>query len=145
MMGGIRAQIRRTAQYFFGQSWVRFGIVGVAATIVYFVIGISLERAGVAVLVGNAVAYVLGFIVSYFGHKLWSFQSSASHGSALPRFLIAWFAGLGLNTLIIWALMRFGAPYVVAMWVAIVLVPVFTYFAQKFWVFRQPPERGPEK
>lgn len=135
MIQKIFAQVMRGIRYFFGQSWARFGIVGVAATMVYFVIGFALERMGVLVLFGNAIAYVLGFIVSYFGHKLWSFRSSARHATSLPRFIIVWFAGLALNTLIIWSCMRLGLAYMIAMGVAIVLVPVFTYCMQKLWVF----------
>lgn len=143
--------VLRTIRYFFGQRWVRFGIVGVAATITYFVLAVIFERMGIPVFVGNTLSYVFGFGVSYTGHRTWTFQSTASHGSALPKFLATQIFGLGLNTAIIWALMRFaGLAYIFAMPVAIVTVPVAVYLISKFWVFRDPaayvpkPPRAPE-
>lgn len=141
----LGAQARRLCHYVFGQSWARFGIVGVTATLVYYISGLGFERTGIPVLLGNAGAYVLGFMVSYFGHKLWSFQSASQHGRTLPRFFVTWCLGLGLNTLIIWLLIHYNVPYAIAMWVAIALVPIFTYFMNKFWVFRQHAVHTQEK
>lgn len=143
MMAALIAWMRRTVAYFFGQSWVRFGIVGVAATLSYAVIGLALAHVGVPVLLGNALAYALSFAVSYLGHYTWSFQTAASHRSALPRFAATQAGGLGLNTVIIAVLMHFGLPYVLAMPVAIVAVPVVVYFVSKFWVFRSPAAHMP--
>ena len=135
---------RSVIVYFLGQSWVRFGIVGVAATLVYFVLAVAFERYGVPIFVGNTLSYVLGFGVSYTGHCFWTFKSKASHGSALPKFLLTQLFGLGLNTAIIWVLMRLGLAYIVAMPVAIVTVPVVVYLISKFWVFRDPAAYVPK-
>lgn len=130
--------VRRAAAGIFGRSWVRFGLVGVAATVTYAAMALIFERWGVPVLLGNALAYVTGFGVSYAGHRLWSFQSDAAHGRALPRFAAAQAIGLGLNTLIIATLMRLGLPYILAMPAAVAAVPVAIYFISKYWVFRAP-------
>ena len=135
--------LRRIILYFLAQRWVRFGIVGVCATLTYFILALILEQVGIPVLVGNTLAYVLGFGVSYTGHRSWTFQSQAQHGSALPKFLATQTFGLGLNTAIIWALMRTGLPYILAMPVAIVSVPVAVYLISKFWVFREPAAAPP--
>lgn len=136
--------VRRTIAYFFGQRWVRFGIVGVAATLTYFVLALLFEHWDVPVFVGNTLSYVFGFGVSYTGHRSWTFQSTASHGSALPKFLATQTFGLGLNTAIIWVLMRSGLPYILSMPVAIVTVPVAVYLISKFWVFRDPAAYVPK-
>lgn len=140
----LYAQVCPLVRSLFGQSWARFGVVGVTSTAVYFLTGLAFEYAGLPVLVGNAAAYLLGFIVSYFGHKLWSFPSAVRHSGALPRFIVVWFAGLLLNTLIIWLGIRLGLAYIVAMCAAIAFVPLFTYFVNRFWVFRHLPVRGAE-
>lgn len=135
--------VRRLFVYFLGQSWVRFGIVGVAATLTYAALGLIFAEMGLAVLLGNALAYVISFGVSYVGHHTWSFQSRTSHRSALPRFAATQAAGLGLNTIIIAVLMHWGVPYVLAMLVAIVAVPVAVFLASKFWVFKSPSDHIP--
>ena len=96
------------------RRWIRFGIVGGAATLVYFFCGIAfVTLLGLPVLLGNALAYLAGFVVSYLGQCLWTFRAG-----------------------IIWLLTRVGVIYEVAMWAAIVAVPVAVYFICKRWVFR---------
>lgn len=125
------------------RGWVRFGLVGVGATITYAVLALLLERGGVPVLAGNALAYAAGFGVSYTGHRLWSFQSQTAHTRALPRFAVAQAMGLGLNTLIIAALMRLGLSYAQSVPAAVVAVPAAVYFISKHWAFREPaPSAG---
>lgn len=130
--------IRRTAAYFFGQRWVRFGIVGGLSTIAYWCIGLGLHWWGLLpVLVNNALAYGIAFGVSYAGHRTWTFQSRGSHRSQLPKFALTQGIGLGLNTCIIAALMHWGMPYTPAMVIATFAVPVVVYFISRFWVFRE--------
>lgn len=51
------------------RRWVRFGIVGGAASVSYFLLGLLFVNvAGLPTLAGNALAYALSFIVSYLGH-----------------------------------------------------------------------------
>lgn len=133
------ARGRRIILWFFAQSWVRFGIVGVASTATYAVLALLLAHVGVPVLAGNALAYVIAFGVSYTGHRIWTFQSSARHGAALPKFMATQALGLGLNTLIIATLMYAGLSYAFAMPVAILAVPIVVFLISKFWVFRTPP------
>lgn len=127
-----------TVAYFLGQRWVRFGIVGVLATLSYFVPAFYFDRAGIPVFVNNTLSYLIGFVVSYTGQRTWTFQSKASHGSTLPKFLAVQVCGFGLNTFIIWLGMYMGLTYIMSMSVAIVCIPAVTYIINKVWVFRVP-------
>lgn len=144
MFQSLYQWIRRIIAYFFGQRWVRFGIVGVAATITYFILALLFEHAGLPIFVGNTLSYVLGFGVSYTGHRTWTFQSTGSHSSLLPKFMATQAFGLGLNSAIIWVLMHYGLPYIFAMPIAIVTVPVAVYIISKVWVFRDPAAYVPK-
>lgn len=130
--------VRGWIKLFFGQRWVRFGIVGAVSTAVYAALGLAFAWWNWPVLIGNALAYILSFVVSYLGQKNWTFTSSLPHSQLLPKFAALQGAGLLLNTAIIALLMHLGVPYMFAMPVAIVLVPVFVYVVSKLWIFRNP-------
>lgn len=136
----LRGFVRRLL----ARRWMRFCLVGGAATLVYYFCGLFfVNLLGLPVLVGNALAYLAGFVVSYLGQCLWTFQARGSHLAMLPRFAATQALGLGLNSGIIWLLMRLGLDYALAMWVAIAAVPVAVYFICKLWVFRSGA--APEK
>lgn len=122
----------------FAQRWVRFGAVGVAATLSYFLLGlffVNLLR--LPLLIGNGLAYIISFAVSYAGQSRWTFQTTNRDRAALPRFALTQAFGLCLNSCIIWIGNRIGLIYEISMAVAIFLVPVFVYLLCKYWVFRE--------
>lgn len=145
----VAADLAAFVQALLARRWVRFGMVGGAATLTYALLGLFFVRIpGVPVLAGNALAYALSFVVSYFGQCLWTFRagganSHLSHRAMLPRFAATQALGLGLNSAIIWVLMRFGLDYEIAMPAAVLLVPVMVYFLCKYWVFRQHSPMAP--
>lgn len=119
------------------RRWIRFCLVGGAATLVYFFCGVAfVTLLGLPVLLGNAFAFLAGFVVSYLGQCLWTFRAGGTHRIMLPRFAATQAVGLALNSGIIWLLTHVGVAYEVAMGAAIVAVPVVVYVICKCWVFR---------
>lgn len=88
-------------------------------------------------LIGNGLAYLLSFAVSYLGQCLWTFEAKGSHGRMLPRFALVQLLGLVINSCIIGFCMRMGINYMISMLAAIFIVPIIVYFICKFWVFTQ--------
>lgn len=132
------ARVRRATACYFERRWVRFGIVGGISTVTYWCIALGLKWGGLLpVLLTNALAYGIGFGVSYLGHRTWTFHSRGSHRSELPKFALTQGIGLMLNTAIIAMLMHWGSPYTPAMVIATFCVPVVVYFISRFWVFRE--------
>lgn len=118
------------------QRWIRFGLVGVAATVSYFLLGLLFVNVFcLPVLCGNALAYILSFAVSYLGQSRWTFEARGSHANMLPKFAIAQGIGFAANSFIVWLCVSAGLVYELAMVIAIVLVPVLVYFICKYWVF----------
>lgn len=121
--------------------WVRFCVVGGAATLCYLLLGllfVSLLRW--PVLIGNGLAYVLSFAVSYLGQSRWTFADSpqtASPRTRLPAFALTQLFGLTLNSALIGAFTGLGLAYELAMPVTAVLVAVVVYVLCRFGVFRQ--------
>ena len=137
---GIAALVRGML----ARRWVRFGIVGGAASVSYFLLGLLFVGVlGLPTLAGNALAYALSFIVSYLGQCLWTFRAAeagagiATHRTMLPRFAATQAVGLCCNSAIVWLLTLLGVPYAWAMPVAVLLVPVMVYALCKVWVFKK--------
>lgn len=127
-----------------GIRWIRFGIVGVIATVAYYLLGLLFViELDFHVLLGNALAYALSFIISYIGQSLWTFEATGAHARMLPRFALVQAIGLGLNTLIIKGSLLLHLPYQLAMIAAIALTPIAVYFLCKFWVFAKAPKKDP--
>lgn len=140
MTGSVPAweDLRRFVRSLLARRWMRFGLVGGAATLCYALLGLLFVNAwGMPLLPGNGLAYLLSFAVSYLGQSLWTFQARGGHRAMLPRFAATQAVGLGLNSCIVWLLVRFGLEYELAMPAAVVLVPVFVYLLCKYWVFRR--------
>lgn len=124
------------------RRWVRFGMVGGTAALCYGLLGLLfVNQLGLPALAGNALAYVLSFVVSYLGQSRWTFRAAAPAKGAdrtmLPRFAATQALGLALNSVIVWLLMACGLSYTAAMPIAVLLVPAVVYTACKYWVFRQ--------
>ena len=122
----------------FLQVVVAFGSVGVAATLTHFAVGLSIVSVGLATpFYANIVAFLTAFLVSYFGHKHYTFKSDAAHRRALPRFFLLAALGLALNQLIVYLCVDLaGWSYFVALIIVTAVVPAMTYFAGRYWAFK---------
>ena len=130
--------LRRFVRSLLARRWIRFGLVGGAATLCYALLGLLFVNAwAMPLLAGNGLAYLISFAVSYLGQSFWTFQAGGGHRAMLPRFAATQAVGLGLNSCIVGLLGRFGLGSELAMPVAVALVPVFVYLLCKYWVFRR--------
>ncbi len=118
--------------------FIRFILAGGFASAVYYVIAVSVDSLAVMpTMAVNTLAYACGIAASYTSQKYWAFRDSSAHGKAFPRFLASSLSGLALNSLIVWLLLASGTPYYLASAVATVLVALYSYVLQRFFVFTQ--------
>lgn len=121
-----------------GNDKIRFIIIGALATFSYFILGLFfVTLLNFPTLIGNALAYILSFVISYLGQSKWTFKAKGSHKAMLPRYALAQLIGLVLNSQIIVLCLKWGMPYFPAMIVASAIVPVIVYLICKYWVFRK--------
>jgi putative flippase GtrA len=83
---------------------ITFGFVGVAASVLHFVVAVAAMRVfGAPILLANLFGFVIAFSLSYVGHYKWTFQSSANHKVSAPKFAVTAVMGYLVNnvTLII--------------------------------------------
>ena len=72
----------------------RFGIVGVSAAVVnYLIVVVIVEYGHWQPLLANIVAYLLAFNVSYTGHRLFTFSHKAHEKSSLTKFFVVSLTG----------------------------------------------------
>lgn len=127
-------------------TFVRFALVGVAATAVHAaVFALAIETTSLDPVVATALAFLVAFATGFVLNRRWTFRSGADPLHELPRYLVAQLVGLCLNA----AIMAFAvhvqnwSPYV-GLGLSIVLVPPLTFALARWWVFRPPrePQRG---
>ncbi len=114
----------------------RFGLVGLTATGVHVAVFTALlELTDSAGWLANLPAFSLAVVVSYLGHFYWTFPGS-DRGS-FPRFVATAIFGLTLNTLAAFVIVDLlDLPYIWAIAVMVLVVPVLVFLLAKFWAFR---------
>lgn len=120
------------------QQLFRFGIVGLAAAGIHFSIVVALVQTwAVAPLVANVFGFMTGFQMSYWGHRLWTFNGAAiMHRVALPKLLLVQIVNLIANEGLFYFFLSINLPYTVALLIVLTILPLFTFVSSKFWVFR---------
>ena len=116
---------------------IRFGIMGATSAGIYLVFFIPLRwvvptRLWVAATIG----YLLSMVVNYVLQRNYTFRSNRPHQEAMGRYLVVQLMGLALNATVLELLtMRVKLSLWLAQGIAIAGVAVWSYVAQKLWVF----------
>lgn len=118
---------------------LRFGVVGVAATVVHFtVLTLAVGRLHLLPAFANGVAFLCAVGVTYLGQSLWVFRGHAGRSTAqMLRFAASLALGFVANIAVMaLATQGLGLDYRVGFLLGCVLVPVLSFFVNKLWVFR---------
>jgi putative flippase GtrA len=117
---------------------MRFGVIGASAAAVHFSIVVMMVEGGLLQpLLANVIAFMVAFQVSYFGHRLWTFQAQTQHRTAFPRLLLVSGTTFMANEGLFYLFMTlFKMPYASALFLVLAILPLFTFTASKLWVFR---------
>jgi putative flippase GtrA len=123
-----------------GLQYGRFGAVGAAATATQVTLFTSLiELAGLEPLVANLGAFVIALLVSFLGHRYWTFRAVAVERTALcslSRFAVVALVGLALNSLAVYLTIDLlGLSYRYALVLMVSAVPLAVFVLSKFWAF----------
>lgn len=121
----------------------RYGLVGVAATVVHFGTGLLLhEKLGWLAFWAHAAGFLGGLFTAYSGHYFFTFKDQQAHRTRFPKFVVSSLTALFLH--------QGGVYLFVHLWgwdyktlagpVLMVSVPLVTFLMAKFWVFAPPQE-----
>jgi putative flippase GtrA len=117
---------------------LRFGIVGLSAAATQFCLVVVLVEHRLCVpLMANFFAFIIAFQVSYWGHRLWTFNAGQTrHSTALPRLLFVQILNFTANETLFYIFLSLKWPYPIALLMVLTVLPFFTFLSSKLWVFR---------
>lgn len=116
----------------------RFGVVGLSAASVHFSVVILLVQFDVFVpLIANIFGWMISVQVSYWGHRLWTFQDTAVlHREAFPKLIVVQLINFSANEFLFYIFLTLSLPYPIALLIVLTIFPIFTFLSNKFWVYR---------
>ena len=119
---------------------LRFGVVGVAATVTHYAIALSLVAlAGLPAQVAHIAGFLGAAPVSFFGHYHWTFGSRAGYGRAALRFVAIALGAFLISMALLEALERLTAWRAAAsLFVSVLVIPIASYVLNRVFVFRAP-------
>lgn len=119
---------------------IKFILIGsVAAFIHLTILHITVRYLDFTPLWGNAIAFIIAFMVSYIGHSFWTFNHKKhEYKGSLLRFLVTQLlCSFMLNQGGYALLLKFASlNYMLASFIVLITVPVVTYTLSKYWAFK---------
>lgn len=114
-----------------------FGVIGISALLTHFLFVLVLVPLGLHPLVANVFAYLLAFQVSYWGHRLKTFDAGhLAHRRTLPRFFAVASLSFLLNEALYFLLLHYTPlDYRLALLIVLFAVAVVTFVLSRHWAF----------
>ena len=118
-------------------QFLRFATVGVLATLsTYISLILLVEFWQIDVIKASVFGYIVGIIVNYALNYGFTFRSTRRHHILVPKFLLVMSIGLLLNIGVMSVGVNWiGIHYVLAQLAAVAVVLIWSFAANRFWVF----------
>jgi putative flippase GtrA len=114
---------------------IRFGLVGVTATLAYLGASVFLLDRGINPGVANLAAFGVGTVTSYLGHYFFTYRSGGSHLKLGSRFFLVTACLVGMGVVLHHVALLVGAtPRLAALFVSVVYPPL-SFGLNHFWAF----------
>lgn len=120
------------------QQLLRFGCIGAAAAAVHMGVVALLVPFGLHPLLANIIGFVSAFNVSYLGHRFWTFgnRTPLSHKRSIARFWGIAVTSFAINELLFFLFLNYTTlPYLVALFLVLILVTPITFILSRVWAF----------
>lgn len=119
---------------------LRFGVVGVAALLIHWLVVASLVPIfHLHPLLANVFGALGGVQASYWGHRTWTFEArTLRHRQTLPRFIVVACTSFTINEFLYFLLLRFTPlDYRLALLLVLAAVALLTFVLNRQWAFRR--------
>jgi putative flippase GtrA len=124
----------------------KYGVVGVANSLIGFAIYAVAVNLGVEYLLASAVAYAIGSVNGYVLNRRWTFQAAAvSQATSIPRYAAVQLTAILGNLVLLYTLVHLlGVEKIIAQAIVVVIVFLATFVANRLWSFaHRAPELAP--
>lgn len=120
---------------------IRFGLVGVSNTLLTVTIyTLLVKELAVWYLLASAIGFVAGAVNGFLLNRAWTFRGHAGDALTPLRWTIVQACGLGLDEALLYvAVHGLKLDKLAGQAIAIVIVVLATFFANRAWTFRMPP------
>lgn len=116
---------------------VRFAIMGLASTGLYFALLLALQPAIASVTLLTAVCYALSMAANFVAQGMFTFQVKRLSGRQLRRYLMMHGAALLMNSAAMGFLVNsLNLPLILSQIFVTGCITVFTFTVSKTWVYR---------
>jgi putative flippase GtrA len=126
-------------------QFVKFGIVGVSNTLLFFAIyTVLLKGFGVWYLAASAIGFIVGAVNGFLLNRRWTFSDHVGDSLTPVRWGIVQGCGLALNEGLLYAFVD-GASIdkLLGQAFATIIVTVLTFVVNRAWTFRVHPPVAP--
>lgn len=124
-------------------QFLRYAFVGLAGTVLHLALmALAVEGAGWDPLAGAGLGFLGALTLSYGLNKRWTFASKRRHAASAWRYVAVSVLGLGVNSLLLGALVHgLGFWYFGAQLAVIFVVPLMNFALNRYWTFndQEPP------
>jgi putative flippase GtrA len=122
-------------------QFIKFGIVGVSNTLLFFAVyTLLLEGLGVWYILASAIGFVVGAVNGFLLNRRWTFSGHVGDSLTPLRWGVVQSCGLALNEGLLYVCVEgLGLHKLVGQAIAIVVVVVVTFAANRAWTFRTQP------
>jgi putative flippase GtrA len=123
-------------------QFVKFGIVGVANTLLSFAVyTVLVKEFDVWYLAASAIAFAVGAVNGFLFNRRWTFREHTGDALTPVRWFVVQGVGLLANLgLVYLAVDGFGLDKLLGQAFATGIVVVGTFFANRAWTFRMHPQ-----
>jgi len=115
---------------------IRFGFVGALSNLVLYFLYLAITSFGMNPLIAMTFLYIFGVMQTYAFNKQWTFSHDGVVAVSMRRYLVAYGIGYLINLSLLYLFVDFlNYPHQIVQGVAIILVAIGLFAAQKYWVF----------
>lgn len=121
----------------------RYGIVGVVASVIHWLVSYWVFNSfHTEYLLAHSIGFFSGLIPAYIGHYFFSFKDQQKHKKRFPKFFIVSSLAFFIHETGAYLLVeKAGLDYSsMALPLLVILVPVFSFLLNRFWVFSNTSE-----
>jgi putative flippase GtrA len=122
---------------YFETSMLRWGAVGIATTVVDYLLFISLYGSTNSVFLSNLMAASIATSINYYTHHKWTFKSEQNHSRSGFKYLLNLIFWWFVSTSIIQALVMLNIDPKIAKLVPLMFIVPVNYFVLNKLVFRK--------